>query len=192
MEEGQEGNNQAQSSLAIPPSRSLPLPCTFFSLSLFFFFLSPFSLTLVSSRSVSSVSSLPGYTGPQGDLLLARVPQHRALSSPPLPTASPPNSSSSYSFCSCPPPLPLLSPPSFSSALPRGKTVRPSSPELSISEGVYLQRDRPTHLERIFTSVHTLSPSHSLLALHISQRCHQTHSSGSFQGPLSSLWRAHL
>lgn len=39
--------------------------------------------------------------------------------------------------------------------------MRPSSPELSISEGVYLQRDRPTHLERIFTSVHTPSPSRS-------------------------------
>lgn len=77
--------------LAIPPSRSLALPCTFFCLSLLFF-----SLFLPSSRflslpslSVSSVSSLPGYTGPQGDLFLARVPQHRALSSPPSPTASP-------------------------------------------------------------------------------------------------------
>lgn len=38
-------------------------------------------LPLVSSLSVSSVTSLPGYTGPQGDLLLARVPQHRPLSS---------------------------------------------------------------------------------------------------------------
>lgn len=64
------------------------LPCNPSPLVLFF---PSFSLTLVSSLSVSSVSSLPGYTGPQGDLLLARVPQHRALSSPLLssPTAPP-------------------------------------------------------------------------------------------------------
>lgn len=156
MEEGQEGNNQAQSSLAIPPSRSLP--CTFFSLSTSFF-----SLFLPYSRflSLSSISSLPGYTGPQGDLLLAEVPQHRALSSfthrfPPTPPPPP------LLLSSPPPPFPPLS--SFPLQLsPGGKTVRPSSPELSISEGVYLQCDRPTHLERIFTSVHTLSPSHSLL-----------------------------
>lgn len=77
-------------SLSFSPSPMyffLPFPLLFFS----------FSLTLVSSLSVSSVSSLPGYTGPQGDLLLARVPQHRALSSPlllhplpPPPTPPPP------------------------------------------------------------------------------------------------------
>lgn len=143
MEVGQEGNNQAQSSLTIPPPCSLP--CTF-SLSLFF------SLSyscFVSLVSLCPLSSLPGYTGPQGDLLLAEVPQQRTFSSPSLPTG------------------PLPSPHSFSNTLPRGKTARPSSPELSISQGVYLQCDRPTHLEHIFTSVLSPSPSHSLLALYI-------------------------
>lgn len=64
MEEGQEGNNRAQSFLAIPPSSS-------------------FFLFLLSSLSVSSVTSLPGYTGPQGDLLFGSVPQHRAPPPPP-------------------------------------------------------------------------------------------------------------
>lgn len=117
-----------------------------------FFFFSPYSC--FPPLSISSVSSLPGYTGPQGDLLLAQVPQHRALSSS-SPT-TPPQCLLLLLLLPNPP-----HPPSFSSTLPGGKTVRPSSPELSISEGVYLQRDRPTHLERIFTSVHTLSPFHS-------------------------------
>lgn len=82
MEEGQEGNNQAQSSLTFPLSYSLLLPCTFFSHSPSF------------PLRVSSVSSLPGYTGPQGDLLLAPVPQHRAplllLSQLPSTPPSPP------------------------------------------------------------------------------------------------------
>lgn len=135
-----------------PPSLSLPRV-----LSHVLFSFSPVLSFPHSCLSVSSVSSLPGYTGPQGDLLLAAVPQHRTLSSPPSPTASP----NSSSFGSCPPPLYFS--PFFCRTLPRGKTVRPSSPELSISDGVYLQRDRPTHLERIFTSVHTLFPAHSLL-----------------------------
>lgn len=99
---------------------------------------------------VSAVTSLPGYTGPQGDLILAWVPQCRSLSSPSAPPA--------------PPRLYLTPPPpSFSGTFPRGTTVRPSSPELSISASVYLRRDSPTHLECIFTSVHALSPR-SLIA----------------------------
>lgn len=106
---------------------------------------------------VPAVTSLPGYTGPQGDLILARVPQCRSLSSPSSPL-TPPLPFPPY--CISPRLLLLLSPPSFSSTSPRGTTVRPSSPELSISEGVYLRRDSPTHLECIFTSIHTLSPVH--------------------------------
>lgn len=81
-----------------PPLLYLPL-VLFFS----------FSLPLVSSLSVSSVTSLPGYTGPQGDLLLDRVPQHRALSSPPSPIASPPTPPPLFFSCP-PPPFPLLLP----------------------------------------------------------------------------------
>lgn len=166
---GGTGGEQSGPVLPCYPSFSFsPSPMYFFLLFplLFFFPLSSlpsFPLTPV-SLSVSSVSSLPGYTGPQGDLLLARVPQHRALSSF---THRFPSTPPSFALIH-PPSISLHSPPSFSSTLPWGKTVRPSSPELSISEGVYLQRDRPTHLERIFTSVHTFSHSHSLLALYIS------------------------
>lgn len=72
-----------------PPSRYLPLVV---------FFPSPFPLP------VSAVTSLPGYTGPQGDLILARVPQCRSLSSlssaatPPL-LFSPAVSHPSFSPC---------------------------------------------------------------------------------------------
>lgn len=157
---GGTGGEQSGPVLPCYPSLSFS-PMYFFSL-LFFLFLSYSRFLSLPSL---SVSSLPGYTGPQGDLLLARVPQHRALSSAPSPIASPQLLFLLLLLRLHPPPPP---PPSFSSTLPGGKTVRPSSPELSISEGVYLQRDRPTHLEHIFTSVHTLSPSHSLLALYIS------------------------
>lgn len=143
---GGTGGEQSGPVLSSYPSLSHVLVSPFAPL----FSLSP--RTLVFPLSISSVSSLPGYTGPQGDLLLAQVPQHRALSSFSSPTTSP----QLLIFCSCPPSSPLLPYPAPSLGK---KTVRPSSPELSISEGVYLQRDRPTHLERIFTSVHTLSPS---------------------------------
>lgn len=63
--------------------------------------------------------------------------------------------------------LPKLPPRSPSSGLPGGKTARPSSPELSISQGVYSRRDRPTHLERIFAGVHTPSPPQLLPGLYI-------------------------
>lgn len=92
MEEGQEGNNQAQSSsVAIPPAPSF------------------FSLPLVSpSLCVSSGTSLPGYTGPQGDLVLDQVPQHRDLSSPPSPIPSSQLLLLLFFFSSCTPPPPLL------------------------------------------------------------------------------------
>lgn len=119
-----------------PPSLYLPL------------FLSP----------VSAVTSLPGYTGPQGDLILARVPRCRSLSSPSSPPTPP---LPFFPPCRISPLLP--SPPSFPNTSPRGTTARPSSPELSISGSVYLRRDSLTHLECIFTSVHTPSLAHSPL-----------------------------
>lgn len=122
-----------------PPSRYLPLVV---------FFPSPFPLP------VSAVTSLPGYTGPQGDLILARVPQCRSLSS----LSSAPTPPLLFSPAVSHPSFSPLSPPSFSSMFPGGTTVRPSSPELSISESVYLRRDSPTHLECIFAGVHTLFP----------------------------------
>lgn len=138
-------------------------PCHAPSHSFFFIFL-PYTCSLLSS-SVSSVSSLPGYTGPQGDLILAQVPN------PPIYT----HTHASLSTC----PAAALPPLSVSFSLPGGKTVRPSSPKLSISDGVYLQRDRPTHLECIFTSVHTPSPSHSFNIAHV---CHKTNPCSSLRG----------
>lgn len=43
------------------------------------------ALSLALCVSVSSGTSLPGYTGPQGDLVLDRVPQHRDPPPSPLP-----------------------------------------------------------------------------------------------------------
>lgn len=142
-------------------------PCHAPSHSFFFIFL-PYTCSLLSS-SVSSVSSLPGYTGPQGDLILAQVPN------PPIYTHTLTHTHASLSTC----PAAALPPLSVSFSLPGGKTVRPSSPKLSISDGVYLQRDRPTHLECIFTSVHTPSPSHSFNIAHV---CHKTNPCSSLRG----------
>ncbi len=76
---GGTGGEQSGPVLPCYPSLSFsPSPMYFFlpfPLSFFLFLPYPRSLSLP-SLSVSSVSSLPGYTGPQGDLLLAQVPQH--------------------------------------------------------------------------------------------------------------------
>lgn len=138
-----------------PPLLSLPLvlslshvPFSPFPPSFFFF-----SLTLVSSLSRLSLS--PACQATQ--VLRVTCFWLGSLSTEPSPLLLHPLLPPNSSFCSCLPLLSLHSPLSFSSTLLGGKTVRPSSPELSISKGVYLQRDRLTHLERIFTSVHTLS-----------------------------------
>lgn len=149
MEEGQERNNQAQSSRAIPPSRS---------------FFPSFSPTLVSSLSLSLSPRYPACQATQ--VLRVTCCWLGSLSTEPSPLLHPPPQLLLLLVLLLSPPLPPPSPRlplSLPSTLPRGETVRPSSPELSISKGVYLQRDRPTHLEHIFTSVHTLF-SLSLLA----------------------------